>query len=100
MIIVDSALQKRQDADNPVRVGLIGSGFAGQGYATEAAQLLIEHALANDLVRRVRAHTLPEASASLCVLQCQSIHGQVPSRSRRMFVWFSSEIWRSRRPSS
>lgn len=35
MIIVDSALQRRQDANDPVRVGLIGSGFAGQGFVDQ-----------------------------------------------------------------
>jgi len=35
MIIVDKALQDRRDADNPVRVGLVGSGFAGQGFVDQ-----------------------------------------------------------------
>jgi predicted homoserine dehydrogenase-like protein len=35
MIIVDKALQARQDAGDPVRVGLIGSGFAGQGFVDQ-----------------------------------------------------------------
>lgn len=35
MIIVDTALQRRQDANDPVRVGLIGSGFAGQGFVDQ-----------------------------------------------------------------
>lgn len=35
MIIVDSALQRRQDDNNPVRVGVIGSGFAGQGFVDQ-----------------------------------------------------------------
>lgn len=35
MIIVDTALHKRQEAGDPVRVGLIGSGFAGQGFVDQ-----------------------------------------------------------------
>ncbi|NLA34352.1 MAG: NAD(P)-dependent oxidoreductase [Actinobacteria bacterium] len=35
MIIVDSALQRRQDAGNPIKVGVIGSGFAGQGFVDQ-----------------------------------------------------------------
>lgn len=35
MIIVDKALQDRQAAGNPVKVGLIGSGFAGQGFVDQ-----------------------------------------------------------------
>jgi predicted homoserine dehydrogenase-like protein len=35
MIIVDTALQKRQDAGNPIRVALIGAGYMGRGIALE-----------------------------------------------------------------
>jgi predicted homoserine dehydrogenase-like protein len=35
MIIVDSALKSRQEADNPVRVGLVGAGFMGQGLTNQ-----------------------------------------------------------------
>jgi predicted homoserine dehydrogenase-like protein len=37
MIIVDTALQARQEAGNPVRVGLIGAGFMGRGIANQIA---------------------------------------------------------------
>jgi ribosomal-protein-alanine N-acetyltransferase len=47
----------------------IAPQYEGQGYATEAARLLIDHAFAGGRVRRVRAHTLPEDSASTRVLQ-------------------------------
>jgi RimJ/RimL family protein N-acetyltransferase len=40
----------------------------GQGYATEAAQALIDYAFQHKGVSRVRAHTLPEANASTRVL--------------------------------
>jgi predicted homoserine dehydrogenase-like protein len=35
VIIVDKALQDRQAAGDPVRVGLVGSGFAGQGFVDQ-----------------------------------------------------------------
>ena len=58
------------DAEGAVEIGYgIAPGFEGQGYATEAARLLIEQAFASDRVRRVRAHTLPERNASTRVLE-------------------------------
>ncbi|MGM0407841.1 MAG: NAD(P)H-dependent oxidoreductase, partial [Bacteroidota bacterium] len=35
MIIVDKALQKREEERNPVRVGMIGAGFMGRGIAVQ-----------------------------------------------------------------
>src|SRR5437016_3953116 len=35
MIIVDTALEKRQQEGNPVRVALIGAGYMGRGIALE-----------------------------------------------------------------
>lgn len=35
MIIVDTALKARAEANNPVRVGMIGSGFMGRGIANQ-----------------------------------------------------------------
>src|SRR5262249_431669 len=35
MFIVDSALEKRQQAGNPIRVALIGAGYMGRGIALE-----------------------------------------------------------------
>ena len=40
----------------------------GKGYATEAAEALVEFAFSNEQVRGVWAHTLPEANASTRVL--------------------------------
>ena len=58
------------DADGVVEIAYaIAPDFEGQGYATEAARLLIDHAFASGHVRRVRAHTLPEVSASTRVLE-------------------------------
>lgn len=44
-------------------------GFEGQGYATEMARKLIELASGSTAVRRIIAHTLPEANASTRVLE-------------------------------
>ena len=35
MIIVDSALEKRQKEDNPIRVALVGAGYMGRGIALQ-----------------------------------------------------------------
>ena len=40
----------------------------GKGYATEAAEALVEFAFLNSQVKRVRAHTLPQPNASTKVL--------------------------------
>ena len=34
MILVDTALQKRKDAGNPVRVAMIGAGFMARSIAS------------------------------------------------------------------
>ncbi|MCC6614813.1 MAG: NAD(P)-dependent oxidoreductase [Anaerolineae bacterium] len=38
MLIIDKALQARQDAGNPIRVGMIGAGFMGRGLAIQIAE--------------------------------------------------------------
>lgn len=35
MILIDSALQRRQNADNPVRVAMVGAGFMARGIALQ-----------------------------------------------------------------
>jgi [ribosomal protein S5]-alanine N-acetyltransferase len=42
--------------------------YQGQGFATEAAAALVTYVLSSGQVRKVRAHTLPEANASTRVL--------------------------------
>jgi RimJ/RimL family protein N-acetyltransferase len=42
--------------------------YQGKGFATEAAQALVDYAFGSDRVRLVRAHTLPESNASTRVL--------------------------------
>jgi predicted homoserine dehydrogenase-like protein len=37
MIIIDTALRKRQEENKPVRVGMIGAGFMGRGIALQIA---------------------------------------------------------------
>lgn len=43
--------------------------FQGHGYATEAAQALLDYARADKRVRTIRAHTLPARNASTRVLE-------------------------------
>ena len=37
MILVDDALKARQDAGNPIRVGIVGAGFMCQGLTNQIA---------------------------------------------------------------
>lgn len=46
----------------------IAPGYQNRGHAAEVAQELIAYAFANDRVRTIRAHTLPESNASTRVL--------------------------------
>jgi predicted homoserine dehydrogenase-like protein len=45
MIIVDTALRKRQDAGQPVRVAMIGAGFMGRGIALQICRYTVGMAL-------------------------------------------------------
>src|SRR5262245_20045188 len=47
----------------------IAPGYQGRGFATEAAQALVEYAVGSGRVRLVRAHTLPTTNASTRVLE-------------------------------
>jgi len=40
MIIVDTALEKREAADNPVRVAMVGAGYMGRGIALQIEKYL------------------------------------------------------------
>jgi RimJ/RimL family protein N-acetyltransferase len=56
-------------ADGTVEIAYgVVSDQQGKGYATEAAQALVAFAFSSGRVRVVRAHTLPESSASTRVL--------------------------------
>ena len=57
------------DSDGTVEIAYgVAPEYQGRGYATEAAKALVEFALADDKVKIVRAHTLPEPNASTRVL--------------------------------
>lgn len=47
----------------------IAPSYQGRGYATEAAQALIEFATSDPRVRKLRAHTLAEPNASTRILE-------------------------------
>ncbi len=57
------------DAEGMVEIAYgIAPEFEGRGFATEAAHALVTFASADERVRRILAHTLPEANASTRVL--------------------------------
>lgn len=57
------------DADETVEIAYgIDPAYQRQGYATEAAQALVEYAQSSGRVRVVRAHTRPDGHASMRVL--------------------------------
>lgn len=57
------------DADGSVEIAYgVDPAYQGQGYATEAAQALVDNALSSGQVHIIRAHTLPDNQASMCVL--------------------------------
>ncbi|MFC4873659.1 NAD(P)H-dependent oxidoreductase [Negadavirga shengliensis] len=56
MIIIDSALQKRQKEGNPIRVGMIGAGFMAQGIAIQ-----IEHHTPGMELVAISNRTVPKA---------------------------------------
>lgn len=58
------------DEDGMIELGYgIANDYRGHGYATEAAQGLIQFAFQHEQVRKVWAHTLAEVNASGGVLQ-------------------------------
>jgi predicted homoserine dehydrogenase-like protein len=57
MILVDTALQQRADAGNPVAVGVVGAGFAGRGFVHQ-----VELATPGMAVKVVANRTLSEAA--------------------------------------
>jgi [ribosomal protein S5]-alanine N-acetyltransferase len=57
------------DADASVEIAYaIDSEYQRRGFATEAAQALVDYAMSSDEVRVIRAHTRPEGKASMRVL--------------------------------
>ena len=49
MIIVDTALEAREEEGRPIRVGMIGAGFMGQGSTNQIVQQRAGHADGGDL---------------------------------------------------
>ncbi|AMJ64786.1 NAD(P)H-dependent oxidoreductase [Hymenobacter sp. PAMC 26628] len=81
MILIDSALQRRHQAGNPIRVGMVGAGFMGRGVARQICRYVpgmelvaianrtlanARHAYAEAGVAEVReANTLAELEACI-----------------------------------
>jgi [ribosomal protein S5]-alanine N-acetyltransferase len=58
------------DADETVEIAYgVNTEYQGRGFATEAAQALVEYALSSSQVRVVRAHTWLDGKASMRVLE-------------------------------
>lgn len=75
-IIGTAGFKGPPDGDGMVEIayGVVPS-VEGRGYATEAAGALVQFAAADDRVRLIRAHTLPELNASTRVLRkCGFVH--------------------------
>ena len=69
MVIGSAGFKGPPDPAGMVEIAYgIAPGYQGKGYATEAAQALVDYAFDNG-VRLARAHTLPEANASTRVLR-------------------------------
>jgi [ribosomal protein S5]-alanine N-acetyltransferase len=57
------------DANGMVEIGYgVAPAYRGRGYASEAAQGMMQYAFEQDTVKQVWAHTLAEANASVRVL--------------------------------
>ena len=68
-VVGDAALKKPPTADGVVEIAYgIDPEYQGKGFATEAAQALVDFALGSGRVRVVCAHTLADAEASKRVL--------------------------------
>ena len=77
-----------------IAYGIVPS-FEGRGYATEAARALIDFAQAEDKVRQIIAHTMPEPNASTRVLKkCGfAFAGEViDPEDGRVWRWVYAEV--------
>ncbi len=69
LVVGSSGFKGPPSADGIVEISYgVNPDQWGRGYATEAAQALVDFAFGSEMVRVVRAHTLPEANASTRVL--------------------------------
>jgi RimJ/RimL family protein N-acetyltransferase len=68
-VVGSCAFKGPPDPDGAVEIAYgVEPEYRGRGYAKEAAAALVNYALANDDVRVVRAHTLPQDGPSTHVL--------------------------------
>lgn len=68
-VVGSCAYKGPPDPDGVVEIAYgVDPEHQGKGYATEAAQALVDHAFGSDQVRIVRAHTRLEGEASMKVL--------------------------------
>lgn len=65
----------------------IAPAYQGKGYATEAAQVLIDFASSDPRVKTIRAHTLAESSGSTRVLEKCGFHRAGESVDEGKVVW-------------
>lgn len=70
LVIGNASYKGPPDADGAVEIAYaIVPAYRGQGHATTAAGMLVDYAVADPRVRRLRAHTLPARNASTRVLE-------------------------------
>lgn len=78
------------DIHGVVEIGYeVAPNYRLQGYATEIARGLIDHAFHNPAVRTVRAHTLSEENASTHILQKCGLH-----KIAELTLGTDSDVWR------
>jgi RimJ/RimL family protein N-acetyltransferase len=85
------------DADGVVEIAYgIAPEYQGRGYATEAANALIEFATNDPRVKMLRAHTLPQSNASTHILGKCGFHRAGEAIDEGNTVW----RWERLRPMS
>ena len=76
MIIVDTALREREARNRPIRVGMIGAGFMGQGLTNQ-----IENSVPGMRMAAVQNRHLREGAARLPVFRPpRHRHRRIPER--------------------
>jgi RimJ/RimL family protein N-acetyltransferase len=75
------------DQDGLVEIGYeIAPSLRGKGYATEAAQAMVDYAFANG-ARAVIAHSLAESNASNAVMRKLGMHFDAELEAEGMKLW-------------
>ncbi len=70
VLIGTGGYKGKPDEDNSVEIGYeIAEAYQGRGFATEAAQALVDHAFEKSFIQTVKAHTLAFKNASTRVLE-------------------------------